>query len=59
MIWLIRLDVPEQTLGPMEVFSKLQLGTGWMDSDKVRDKARQGADEHDRAPAPMDFFCGH
>lgn len=40
----------------MVVFSKLQQGNEWTDSDEVRDKTRRGADEHDRAPALMDFF---
>lgn len=45
--------------GPMVVFSKRWRGSEGMDSDKVHSKTCLGADEHDRAPAPMDFFCGH
>lgn len=61
MNWLFLLDVPEQTASrsvPWWMFSKLQQGNEWTDSDEVRDKTRRGADEHDRAPALMDFFCG-
>lgn len=45
-----------EPLCPMVVFSKLQQGNEWMDSDEVRTKTRQGADEHDRAPATVGSF---
>lgn len=48
-----------EPLCPMVVFSKLQQGNEWMDSNEVRDKTRREADKHDRAPTLMDFFCGH